>query len=59
MNCEDEHSALDPDTAPSTESVRLPKPGFFEERPPQVIEVAPSFCAVGLGAIFCSSVRAR
>jgi DMSO/TMAO reductase YedYZ molybdopterin-dependent catalytic subunit len=42
MNLEDEDSALDGDNTSSTESVSRRKPAsFFEERPPQVMEVAP------------------
>jgi len=42
MNLEDEHSAPEPDNTSSTESVPSRKPAsFFQERPPQVTEVAP------------------
>ena len=42
MNLEDEHSELEADSTSSTESVSPRKPAsFFQERPPQVIEVAP------------------
>jgi DMSO/TMAO reductase YedYZ molybdopterin-dependent catalytic subunit len=42
MNLEDQHSAPEADNTSSTESVHPPKPeGFFQERPPQVTEVAP------------------
>ena len=42
MNREDELSAPEKDSTSSNESVRPRKPAsFFEERPPQVIEVAP------------------
>ena len=42
MNLEDEHSALQADNASSTESESPPKPAtFFQEQPPQVMEVAP------------------
>jgi DMSO/TMAO reductase YedYZ molybdopterin-dependent catalytic subunit len=42
MNLEDEHSAPEADDKFSTESVSPPKPAsFFQERPPQVMEVAP------------------
>ena len=42
MNLEDEHSAPDADNTSSTESVSQRKPAsFFQERPPQVMEVAP------------------
>jgi hypothetical protein len=42
MNLEDEHSAPEADDTSSTESVSPPKPAiFFQERPPQVMEVAP------------------
>ena len=42
MNLEDEHSALEVDNTSSTESVSPPKTAsFFQERPPQVMEVAP------------------
>ena len=42
MNLEDEHSALEADNTSSTESVSPRKPArFFQERPPQVMEVAP------------------
>ena len=42
MNRKDEHSALKADNTSSTESVFFRKPAsFFQERPPQVIEVAP------------------
>ena len=42
MNLEDKHSALEPDTRSSIESVLPRKPiCFFEERPPQAMEVAP------------------
>jgi DMSO/TMAO reductase YedYZ molybdopterin-dependent catalytic subunit len=42
MNREDEHSAPEADNTSSTESVSSRKPGsFFQERPPQVMEVAP------------------
>ncbi len=41
-NLEDEHSASEPETISSTESVPPRKPAsFFEERPPQAMEVAP------------------
>jgi DMSO/TMAO reductase YedYZ molybdopterin-dependent catalytic subunit len=44
MNLEDEHSAQEADNTSSTESVSPRKPAsFFQERPPQVIEVAPQF----------------
>jgi len=42
MNREDEHSAPEEDNTSSTESVSPPRPAsFFQERPPQEIEVAP------------------
>jgi DMSO/TMAO reductase YedYZ molybdopterin-dependent catalytic subunit len=42
MNLEDEHSALKEDNTSSTESASPQKPAsFFQERPPQVMEVAP------------------
>jgi DMSO/TMAO reductase YedYZ molybdopterin-dependent catalytic subunit len=42
MYLEDEHSELEADNASSTESVSPRKPeDFFQERPPQVMEVAP------------------
>jgi DMSO/TMAO reductase YedYZ molybdopterin-dependent catalytic subunit len=42
MNLEDEYSALDSDDTSSTESVSSRKPAsFFQERPPQVMEVSP------------------
>ena len=42
MNLEDEHSAPEADNTSSTESVSPRKPAsFFQERPPQVMEVAP------------------
>src|SRR6516225_6931803 len=42
MNREDKHSAPEADNTSSTESASPRKPAsFFEERPPQVIEVAP------------------
>ena len=42
MNLEDEHSAPETDNTSSTESVSPRKPAsFFQERPPQVMEVAP------------------
>lgn len=42
MKHEDEHSALKADNTSSTESVSPRKPArFFQERPPQVMEVAP------------------
>jgi DMSO/TMAO reductase YedYZ molybdopterin-dependent catalytic subunit len=42
MNLEDKTSALEPDKTSSTESVSPPKPAsFFQERPPQVMEVTP------------------
>ncbi|MFZ0862898.1 MAG: molybdopterin-dependent oxidoreductase [Candidatus Sulfotelmatobacter sp.] len=42
MNLEDEHCALDADNTSPTESVSQRKPAsFFQERPPQVMEVAP------------------
>jgi DMSO/TMAO reductase YedYZ molybdopterin-dependent catalytic subunit len=42
MNREGEHSAPETDNTSSTASVSPPKPArFFEERPPQVTEVAP------------------
>jgi len=42
MNLQDKHSAPEADNTPSTESVSPPKPAsFFQERPPQVMEVAP------------------
>jgi DMSO/TMAO reductase YedYZ molybdopterin-dependent catalytic subunit len=43
-NLENEHSELEADNTSSTESVSPRKPasfGFFQERPPQVMEVAP------------------
>ena len=44
MNLEDEHSAQEADNTSSTESVSPRKPAsFFQERPPQVMEVAPQF----------------
>ncbi len=61
MNLEDEHSALEMDNTSSTESASPQKPAsFFQERPPQVMEVAPQFLRrwtrrdallFGLGAI--------
>ena len=42
MNLEDEHSAAEADKTSSTESVSPRKPAsFFQEQPPQVMEVAP------------------
>jgi len=42
MNLEDEHPEPETDNTPSTESVSPRKPaGFFQERPPEVMEVAP------------------
>ena len=42
MNRVDEHSVLEPDTTSSTDSVSSRKlTSFFEERPPQAMEVAP------------------
>ena len=42
MKLEDEHSALEAENTSSTESVSLQKrASFFQERPPQVMEVAP------------------
>ncbi len=42
MNLKDEHSAPEADNTSSTESVSPRKPAsFFQERPPQVTEVAP------------------
>ena len=42
MNLEDEHSVLEADNTSSTESESPRKPAsFFQERPPQVMEVAP------------------
>jgi len=42
MNLEDEHSAPEADNTSSTESVSPRKPAsFFQEQPPQVMEVAP------------------
>ena len=42
MKLEDKHSALQPDTKFSTESMPPRKPAsFFDEPPPQAIEVAP------------------
>jgi DMSO/TMAO reductase YedYZ molybdopterin-dependent catalytic subunit len=42
MNREGNTSALEPDKTSSTESVSPPKPApFFQERPPQVMDVAP------------------
>ena len=42
MNLEDEHSTPETDNPSSTESVSPRKPSsFFQERPPQVMEVAP------------------
>jgi DMSO/TMAO reductase YedYZ molybdopterin-dependent catalytic subunit len=42
MNAEEEHSALEEGDEPSTESAPAEKHArFFEERPPQMIEVAP------------------
>ena len=42
MNLEDEHSAPEADNTSSTESASPRKPApFFQERPPQVMEVAP------------------
>jgi DMSO/TMAO reductase YedYZ molybdopterin-dependent catalytic subunit len=44
MSLEDEHSALEAHNASSTESVSPRKrASFFQERPPQVMEVAPQF----------------
>ena len=61
MNLEDEHSAVEADNTSSTESVSPRKPAsFFQERPPQVMEVAPQllrrwtrrdFLLFGMGAI--------
>jgi hypothetical protein len=61
MNREDEHAALEAENASSTRSGRQRKLSiFFEERPPQVIEVAPEvlrrwtrrdLVLFGLGAI--------
>ena len=42
VNLEDEHSAVEADNTSSTESVSPPKSAtFFQERPPQLMEVAP------------------
>jgi hypothetical protein len=42
MNLEDKTSAVEPDKTSSTEPVSSRKPAsFFQERPPQQIEVAP------------------
>jgi DMSO/TMAO reductase YedYZ molybdopterin-dependent catalytic subunit len=42
MNLEDKHSALEGDDTPSTESVSPGKPAsFFQERPPELMEVPP------------------
>jgi hypothetical protein len=42
MNLENEHSAPEADKTSSTESVSPPRPAsFIQERPPQVMEVAP------------------
>jgi len=42
MNCEDKHSAQKADNTSSTESISQRKAAsFFQERPPQVMEVAP------------------
>src|SRR5215470_12093490 len=42
MNLENEHSAPEADNSCSAESVPARKPAsFFQERPPQVMEVAP------------------
>ena len=42
MNLEDQHPPLETDNTSSNESVSLREPAsFFQERPPQVIEVAP------------------
>jgi hypothetical protein len=42
MNLEDEHSAPEADNTSSTESASPRRPArFFQERPPQVMEVAP------------------
>ena len=61
MRAEDEHSALVADNTSSAEAVSPRKPAsFFQERPPQVIEVAPhvlrhstrrDFLLFGAGAI--------
>jgi DMSO/TMAO reductase YedYZ molybdopterin-dependent catalytic subunit len=61
MNREDKTSTLGPDKTSSTESVSPPKPAsFFEERPPEVIEVTPQLAGrwtrrdvllFGMGAI--------
>src|SRR5262250_3223581 len=42
MNCEDEHNPAEKDNASSPESVSPKRPArFFQERPPQVMEVDP------------------
>jgi DMSO/TMAO reductase YedYZ molybdopterin-dependent catalytic subunit len=42
MNLENEHSAPEADDTSSTESAHPPKPAsFFQEQPPQVVEVTP------------------
>ena len=61
MNLEDEHSALEADNTSSTESVSPRKAAsFFQERPPQVTEVAPQllrhwtrrdFLLFGIGSV--------
>ena len=43
-----------------TQSKLPQKPeSFFRERPPQVMEVAPRCCDIGVAATFCSSEWAR
>jgi hypothetical protein len=57
MNLEDEHSAREADNTPWPESVSPQKPaGFFQERPPQVMEVAPQLFA-SLDSPRCSALR--
>lgn len=68
MNLEEKHSALESDSTSSTESVSPPKPAsFFQERPPQVMEVAPELLRrwtrrdvllFGMGAVAAVAGRA-
>ena len=61
MDCEDEHSELQADNTSSTKSVSPRKPAnFFQERTPQVMEVAPQllrhwtrrdFLLFGIGSV--------
>jgi len=57
MNLEDEHSALEAENTSSTKSVSPLKPAsFFQERPPQVMQVAPQLFASSDSAR-CSTLR--